>query len=102
MLARETAHDQHVYDQFSLRKRLGWRFREKFYAEKIYKSWVCSQRPLRVITLVREPIANNIPMFFQIMDQHLGTDREVSDYGIDELVDVFLENYMHSSAVDLA
>jgi hypothetical protein len=96
MLARETAHDQHVYDQFSLRKRLGWRFREKFYAERIYKSWVCSQRPLRVITQVREPIASNIPMFFQIMDQHLGTDREVSDYGIDELVDVFLENYMHS------
>ena len=96
MLARETAHDQHVYDQFPLRKRLGWRFREKFYAERIYKSWVCSQRLLRVITLVREPIANNISMFFQIINQYLGADREVSDYGIDELIDVFLENYMHS------
>ena len=96
MLARETAHDQHVYDQFSLRKRLGWRFREKFYAERIYKSWVCSQRPLRVITLVREPIANNISMFFQIIDHYLAADAEVSNHDIDELIDIFLENYMHS------
>jgi hypothetical protein len=96
MLAREIAHDQHVYEQFSLRKRLGWRFREKFYAERIYKSWVCSQRPLQVITLVREPIANNISMFFQIIDQYLATDAEVSNYDIDELIDIFLENYMHS------
>jgi hypothetical protein len=96
MLAREIAHDQHVYQQFSLRKRLGWRFREKFYAERIYKGWVQSQYPVRVITLVREPVANNISMFFQIMDQYIDKGIDRSAYSIDELVDIFIEKYMHS------
>jgi hypothetical protein len=96
MLAREIAHDQHVYQQFSLHQRLGWRFREKFYAERIYKTWVQSQHQLRIITLVREPVANNISMFFQVMNQYLGTDVETSDCDVDELIDVFIKNYMHS------
>lgn len=96
MLAREIAHEQHVYQQFSLRQRLGWRFREKFYAERIYKSWVQSRHPVRAITLVREPVANNISMFFQIINQYLGTDIEPSECDVDELIDVFIKNYMHS------
>jgi hypothetical protein len=96
MLLREIAHDQQVYEQFSLRKRLGWRFREKFYVERIYKTWVQSQHEVRAITLVREPVANNISMFFQIIDQYLGMDRERSDCAIDELIDVFIRSYMHS------
>lgn len=96
MLAREIAHEQHVYQQFSPRQRLGWRFREKFYAERIHKVWVQSQHPVRVITLVREPVANNISMFFQLINQYLGTDIELSDYDIDEMIDVFIKRYMHS------
>lgn len=96
MLLREIAHDDEVYRQFSLRKRLGWRFREKFYAERIYWTWVRSRHPLRVITLVREPVANNISMFFQIVDQYLGTDIESAGCSIDELIDVFIRKYMHS------
>lgn len=96
MLAREIAHDQQVYQQFSLRKRLGWRFREKFYAERIYTTWVRSQHQVRVITLVREPVANNISMFFQILDQYLGSDVESADCDTDELIRIFLKRYMHS------
>lgn len=96
MLARESAHEQHVYQQFPLRQRLGWRFREKFYAERIYKTWVRSRHRVHVITLVREPVANNISMFFQILDQYLDTGMERSDCDIDELVNIFLKRYMHS------
>ena len=96
LLLREIAHDQHVYQQFSLRKRLGWRFREKFYAERIYKTWVRSQHRVRVITLVRDPVANNISMFFQILSQYVGKDAERPDYDIDKLIDIFVENYTHS------
>jgi len=96
MLKREIAHEQRIYQGFSLRQRLGWRFREKFYAERIYKTWVRSQHRLHVITLVREPVANNISMFFQLLGQYLGADIELSDYDIDKLIEIFIENYMHS------
>ena len=96
MLLREIAHEQQIYQQFSLRKRLGRRFREKFYAERIYNSYIRSQRPVRAITLVREPIANNISMFFQLLGRYIGKDAERQDYDIDELIDIFVANYMHS------
>jgi len=96
MLEREIAHEQRVFQQFSLRKRLGRRFREKFYAERIYKAYVRSQRRLKVITLVREPVANNISMFFQLLGRYIGTDSEITDYDIDELAGIFIGNYMHA------
>jgi hypothetical protein len=96
MLEREIRHEQRVYQQFSLRKRLGWRFREKFYAKRIDKTCVRPQYRLRVITLVREPVANNISMFFQLLDQYIGTDSDISDYSIDELISIFIENYAHA------
>ncbi len=96
MLEREISHEQRVYHQFSLRKRLGWRFREKFYVERIYKTYVRPPYRPHVITLVREPVANNISMFFQLLDHYLGADSKLQDYDIDELIKIFIENYMHS------
>ena len=96
MLEREIAHEQRVYRQFSLRQRLGRRFREKFYAERIYKAYVRSQRRLRVITLVREPVANNISMFFQLLHRYIGRERELSDCSFEELAGIFIENYVHA------
>ncbi|MEZ5540430.1 MAG: putative capsular polysaccharide synthesis family protein [Pseudomonadota bacterium] len=95
-LLREIEHDRRVFQQFPLRKRLGWRFRERCYAEQIYRTWVRSRYPLRVITLVREPVANNVSMFFQIIDQYLGTDLAHADCSIDALIDVFIAQYTHS------
>jgi len=96
MLEREIAHEQRVFKQFSIRKRLGRRFREKFYAERIYKTCVRSQHQLRVITLVREPVANNVSMFFELLGRYIGTDIEFSYYNIDKIIDIFIKNYMHS------
>jgi hypothetical protein len=95
MLAREIAHEQHVYQQLSLRKRLGRRFREKFYAEMIYKRYVRPKRRLKVITLVREPVALNISMFFQLLRRYVGRNVEPLECDTDELTDIFIKNYMH-------
>jgi hypothetical protein len=96
ILAREITHERHVYEQFPLRKRIGRRFRERFYAEMIYRSYVRSKHRLKVITLVREPVANNVSMFFQLLKRYMGTDFEPADYDTDELIDVFISRYMHS------
>jgi hypothetical protein len=96
MLAREIAHERHVYQQRTLRNRMGRLFREKFYVEMIYRSYVKSKRRLKVITLVREPVANNVSMFFQVMSQYLDPDVEPSACDTDQLIDVFIDKYMHS------
>lgn len=96
MLAREIAHEQHVYQQRTLRNRMGRLFREKFYVEMIYRSYVQPKRRLKVITLVREPVANNVSMFFQLLSQYLGPDIDPSACDTDQLIDIFIEKYMHS------
>jgi hypothetical protein len=95
MLAREITHEQHVYQQFSLRQRMGRRFREKFYAEMIYRRYVRPKRRLKVITLVREPVANNISMFFQVLGRYIGANVDPSECDTDELIDIFIDKYMH-------
>jgi hypothetical protein len=95
MLALEIAHEQHVYQQLSLRQLMGRLFREKFYVEMIYKSYVQPKRRLKVITLVREPVANNVSMFFQLLHRYMGLDVEPSECDTDEMIAVFIEKYMH-------
>jgi hypothetical protein len=95
-VSREIEHDRRVFEQFPLRKRLGWRFREKFYTERIYRAYVKPGHPLRVITLVREPVANNVSMFFQLIDHYIGTPIEQSTHDIETIIQVFIERYMHS------
>ena len=93
---REIQHDRHVFNQFSFRKKIAWRLREKFYTEKIYNNYVRMGRPLKVITLVREPIANNISMFFQILDHYTGEKHEKANWTTDRLIQLFLDRYIHT------
>lgn len=92
---QEIEQDRRAFEQFSLRKRLGWRFREKFYSERIYEAYVRSGQPLRVITLVREPVANNISMFFELFDHYTGTQADRADLDVDTVIRIFLERYVH-------
>ena len=62
----------------------------------IYKSYVKPGKSLRVITLVREPVANNVSMFFQLIDQYLGTSLEQCPLDIDQIIQVFLDRYLHT------
>ena len=96
---REIEHDRQVYTKFSWRKRLGWRFREKYYTQRIYQAYVKPGGPLRVITLVREPVANNISMYFQLLDHYFDPSRDPAQIGVEELISVFVNQYMHSRPI---
>ena len=95
-VVREIEHDKEVFQRFSLRKRLGWRFRERFYSERIYKAYVRPGGPFRAVTLVRDPIANNVSMFFEVLDHYTGASAEECRLTTEELIEVFLDRYMHS------
>jgi hypothetical protein len=93
---QEIEHDKRVFERLSWRERLSLRFREKFYSGRIYNAYVRPGGPLRVITLVREPVANNISMFFQLFEQYTGTTVEQSTQDINTFIQIFLDRYMHT------
>lgn len=95
-LTRECEHDRQVFEQFPLPRRLGWLFRKKFYTQRIYEAYVKTEHRLRVITLVRDPVAHNVSLFFQVFDQYVGKTIEQSDYDVEDLIRVFLERYVYS------
>jgi Putative capsular polysaccharide synthesis protein len=94
-VVREMEHDRRVFEQFTLRQRLGWLFRKKFYTERIYRAYVQPGGQVRAITLVRDPVAHNISLFFQVFGQYTGTTIEESGYGIDEMIRIFLDRYAY-------
>jgi hypothetical protein len=93
---REIEHERDVFRQYPLRERLRRRFREKAYAERILRAYVRTEQPLRVITLVREPVANNVSMFFQQRRRYIRPGRAAVDYDPELEVAVFLERYIHT------
>ena len=92
---REMEHDRRVFEQFTLRQRLGWLFRKKFYTERIYKAYVRPGGRIHVVTLVREPVAHNISLFFQVFSQYTGVTIEESGYDVEEMIRIFLERYAY-------
>lgn len=95
-VAREIAHDERVFRGFSARKRIARRFREKFYTEAIHRNYLAPNRAARAITLVREPVAHNISMFFQVMHDYIGVGFERDGFTTEELIQIFLERFIHS------
>jgi len=91
----EIEHDRRVYRSFPLRRRLGWRFREKFYVERIYRNVIASGRAAKIITLVRDPVAANLSMFFQIFDLFYGVPYSEDRITVEELSEGFLRLYPH-------
>jgi hypothetical protein len=95
LMSREIVHEQEIHQQFSLRERMGRRFREKFYVEMIYRRYVKPKRRVKVITLVREPVAHNASMFFQTVRRYIGPDADPSECDTDELINIFIDRYRH-------
>lgn len=92
---QEIEHDRRVFEGFSFRKRLGWRWRERFYAEQIYRSYVLRKDQLHVISPVREPIGNNISMFFEVFEHFAGEPIEQTKLDVDAMIELFLTRYTH-------
>ena len=61
----------------------------------LYDHALVQNRPLKVITLTREPIGRNISAFFQNFEDITGLRYAKAAYSIEELKDIFLEKYSH-------
>ena len=95
-ITREIEHDRLFFAGLTLSRKVGWLTRKKLYTERIYKAYVMPGRPLKVITLVREPVAANVSLFFQVFSKYAGTNCRPADYNVDELTRIFVDRYMHS------
>jgi hypothetical protein len=95
-LGREVAQAQRVYQEASWRKKLELRYREKIYNELVYRQTVEPNKRTRFITLVRDPVAANLSMFFQIFEEYAGVPYTPDAFTIQQLTDLFLERYDHS------
>jgi len=93
---REVEHDAQAYHQLSLRRRLGLRMRERFYSERIHDAYVAPGGALRVITLVRDPVAHNISTFFQVRERYVRDPAARATWNMDEHIAVFLQRYVHT------
>lgn len=83
--------------QLNLRKKtLGWKVvsLEPSSIKDLHAS-VSAEPRLKVITLIREPIARNISAFFQVLDAITGIKNAYSKLTIVELMDIFLKQYPH-------
>ncbi len=52
-------------------------------------------RPIKIISLVREPISRNVSDFFQNFLKYTGVAYDDSEFSIGELKKIFLSNYDH-------
>jgi len=93
---REIVHAKQAYKRLTARQKAGLLFREKLYSEMIYKNIIAKRQPAKVITLVREPVANNVSMFFQVFGEYADPGRGVADYATEELIQIFLDRYIHT------
>lgn len=92
----EIAHARQAYRRLTMRQRLNLLLREKMYSEMIYRNVIRKRRRAKIITLVREPVSNNISMFFETAAEFTDPGRGLGDYSTDELVELFLDRYIHS------
>jgi hypothetical protein len=92
----EIADAKRMFGELPTRLRMHWLVRERLYTQRIHANFIASRRPVNVITLVREPIAANISMFFQMFPQYVGVPQPRSSHTIEQLGQIFLERYVHS------
>ena len=85
-----------MFAELPTRLRWHWLVREKLYTQRIHANFIAKGRPVNVISLVREPIAANISMFFQMFPQYVGVPQPESTHTIEQLGQIFQERYVHS------
>jgi hypothetical protein len=86
-------HANDVYARFPLRQKACWLARETLYAQRIFRNVIRGRRPAKVITLVREPIATNISMFFQVLRRYTDAPYEELRLTTPELIELFKSAY---------
>lgn len=66
----------------------------------LYKHYVQKNKPMRFFTLVRDPIARNLSIFFQAYEYHAGSSYTTSDLSLDELMNRFFDGLLHNMPLE--
>ena len=62
----------------------------------LYENLIIKKKPVKVISLTREPIGRNVSAFFQTFERETGKKYEESNFSVQELTEIFLDFYPHS------
>lgn len=73
---------------------------EEHEAAWINQHIIQKQRPVKFISLVREPVGRNVSAFFQNLEAITGLDKEAVLCNADKLQAYFLNSYKHSVPLD--
>lgn len=95
-LRKEIAQERRAFASATSRQRLDMRYREWAYNRRPYRWFVVDKRPADVITLVRDPVAANISMFFQLFERYTGRQYAPGRFSTAELVRTFRATYPHA------
>jgi hypothetical protein len=92
-LAREIEHARAVFANMGSRTRLQLTLHEWMNERRLRRRLLRPGRPLKIITSVREPIAANVSMFFQLLPWYTGGRYAPDRFTTDALMRLFFERY---------
>lgn len=68
--------------------------------DMLYKYTIKKRRPIKVISLTREPIGRNISAFFQNFEREVNVLVKSNSLSVGELKKIFLEKFAHHSVLE--
>jgi len=92
-VAREIEHARAVFDQMGRWARLRLRVHEHANERRLARRLLRPGAKLKIITSVREPIAANVSMFFQLLPWYTHGSYRPDRFSTDELIRMFFERY---------
>jgi Putative capsular polysaccharide synthesis protein len=95
-IAREIEHQRQAARRLSLLGRLRSRVHEVLYNGLVYRRVTAGRGPVRVITMVRDPVSANLSMFFQRFEQYAGRPFSEESFTVDDILEIFRSRYILS------
>lgn len=95
-IAREIDHLRRAHARRGVPGRLRSMAYERLYNELVYRRVTAGRGPVRVITLVREPVSANLSMFFQRFEQYAGRRYDPQAFTVDQIIEIFQSRYIFS------
>lgn len=74
--------------------------RHEYISRVITKEWIEPGHPIRVVSLVREPIARNVSSYFELLDHLWQTKRAHENISLDRLLEEFHEKFPHERSLE--
>jgi hypothetical protein len=92
-VAGEIEHARWIFAHMGAFARLRLQLHEWTNERRIARALLRPGRPLRIVTSVREPIAANVSMFFQLLPWYTRGAYRPDRFSTDELIHLFFERY---------